>query len=313
MFLFHYNTAILIFQYLYVFLHKIHKQISTNIKTSLQAATVAVDSIRNISAGAYIGSDGLFDMATLAAYKQQLEGLTVTQQKMALMTTNLTAAQREQVLSYIASTTATKTLTAEQVLSCTADEKRILVKAGLIAEEELEKGTVISLTQEKLKEILADKTLNATEKNTILTKFGVTGANLTEASSWEVLGKSIGKATIALMKWLFLTPAGWATLAIAGVVGLIGAYAKWGPTLENTREKLEDLKSECDTIASDLSSMNSELETTKQRMDELEGKGTLTFTEKEEYNNLVKTNNELQRKIDLLELEQEIKNEEKNK
>lgn len=313
MFLFHYNTATLIFQYLYVFLHKIHKQISTNIKTSLQAATVAVDSIRNISAGAYIGSDGLFDTATLATYKQQLEGLTVTQQKMALMTTNLTAAQREQVLSYIASTTATKTLTAEQVLSCTADEKRILVKAGLIAEEELEKGAVINLTQEKLKEILADETLNATEKNTILTKFGVTGANLTEASSWEVLGKSIGKATIAMMKWLFLTPAGWATLAIAGVVGLIGAYAKWGPTLENTRKKLENLKSECETLASDLSSVNSELETTKQRINELEGKESLTFVEAEELENLKKQNNELERTIDLLELEQKTKNKEKNK
>ncbi len=313
MFLLYYSTIAIIFQYLYVFLHKIHKYISTNIKTSLRAVTVAVDSIRNISAGAYISPDGLFNTGTLAAYKQQLEGLTVTQQKMALMTTNLTAAQREQVLSYIASTTATKTLTAEQVLSCTADEKRILVKAGLIAEEELEKGAVINLTQEKLKEILADETLNATEKNTILTKFGVTGVNLTEASSWEVLGKSIRKTTVAMSKWLFLTPAGWATIVIAGVIGLIGAYAKWGPTLENTRKKLEDLKSECETLESDLSSVNSELETTKQRINELEGKESLTFVEAEELENLKKQNNELERTIDLLELEQRTKNKEKNK
>ena len=84
-------------------------------------------------------------------------------------------------------------------------------------------------------------------------------------------------------------------------------------TTEEYKEKLNELKAECSAIESDLSSLNDELSTTNERMRELEGKDVLTFTEKEEYNNLVKQNNELERKIALLEYEQKVKNREKNK
>lgn len=287
--------------------------IKTNIKTNLNSATIAVDAISKIKDSANVGTDGLFATDALISYKQQLEGLTVTQQKMALIGTNLSEAQRKQVLQFIAATAATKTLTAEQVLSCTADEKQILVKAGLIAEEQLEKGSTIELTEEKLKEILANEALSVSDKNIILNKFGVTGANLTEASSWIVLGKSIAKATLEKLKWLATTHEGWITLAVAAIVGAIAAYVKWGATLENTREKLEDLKSECDTITSEIESVNGELETTKQRLEELAGKPSLTFTEKEEYDNLVKQNNELQRQLALQKMLLDEKNKEKNK
>lgn len=301
----HYNTVAIIFQYLYVFLHKIHKYISTNIKTSLSTAALAFDSIKNL------GAD--LNPATLAAYNAQLSGLTVTQQKMALSTTSLTSAQQKQVLAYIAETAAAKSLTAQQIAELSIDQKQALIKAGLIAQEQIEAGVTLELSKAQLQKIITSDAISTKDKQLILSAFGVTGANLTEASSWKVLGASIKTATIEMMKWLFLTPAGWATLAIAGVVGLIGAYAKWGPTLENTRKKLENLKSECETLASDLSSVNSELETTKQRINELEGKESLTFVEAEELENLKKQNNELERTIDLLELEQKTKNKEKNK
>lgn len=232
---------------------------------------------------------------------------------MALSTTNLTAKQREQVLNYIAATAASKTMTAQQLLECSADQKQALIKAGLITAEEAETGTTIALNNEKIKEILLDETLTVEDKKLILGAFGVTGANLTEASSWEVLAKSIGKATVKMLAWLFTTPAGWATLAISAIVGATIAYNKWGDTLENTREKLVDLKSECDSISSDLESANGELKTTQDRISELEGKGKLSFTEAEELENLRKQNNELQRTVDLLELEHKAKTREKNK
>ena len=102
-------------------------------------------------------------------------------------------------------------------------------------------------------------------------------------------------------------------LAMYGVNLLIEQFDKWIVTTEESREALANLKSECQTIESDLNAANDELKTTGQRMGELEGKGTLTFTEKEEYDNLVKQNNELERTVALLELEQKIKNKEKNK
>ena len=82
---------------------------------------------------------------------------------------------------------------------------------------------------------------------------------------------------------------------------------------ENLREKLEETKSEYSETVSELKNSNDELDTTAQRMRELENKGKLTFTEREELDRLTKQNDELQRSIDLLELEQKTKNKEKNK
>ena len=57
-----------------------------------------------------------------------------------------------------------------------------------------------------------------------------------------------------------------------------------------------------------MDSLNTELEATQSRMAELLAMDNLTFTEQEELDNLRKTNDELQRKIDLLELENKQKN-----
>ena len=60
-------------------------------------------------------------------------------------------------------------------------------------------------------------------------------------------------------------------------------------------------------------SLNSELDTTRQRIDELQAKGTLTFTEKEELENLQNQNAELDRQKSLLESIQALKKDEVNK
>lgn len=290
---------------MYVYPQNIQKDTSTNIKTSLNTAALAFDSIKNL------GTD--LNPATLAAYNTQLSGLTATQQKMALSTTNLTLAQQKQVLSYIAETAAAKSLTAQQIAELSIDQKQALIKAGLITQEQIETGVTLELSKAQLQKIITSDAISIKDKELILGAFGVTGANLTETSSWEVLGASIKKATAAMLKWLFLTPAGWATLAITAIAGTIVAYNKWGDTLENNRKKLEELKSEAQTISSDLQTFNSELQTTQQRISELESKGNLTFTEAEELENLRKQNNELQRSIDLLRLKEKENNKGKNK
>ena len=290
---------------MYVYPQNIQKYTSTNIKTSLNTAALAFDSIKNL------GTD--LNPATLAAYNTQLSGLTATQQKMALSTTNLTLAQQKQVLSYIAETAAAKSLTAQQIAELSIDQKQALIKAGLITQEQIETGVTLELSKAQLQKIITSDAISTKDKELILGAFGVTGANLTETSSWEVLGTSIKKATAAMLKWLFLTPAGWATLAITAIAGTIVAYNKWGDTLENNRKKLEELKSEAQTISSDLQTFNSELQTTQQRISELESKGNLTFTEAEELENLRKQNNELQRSIDLLKLKEKENNKGKNK
>lgn len=96
------------------------------------------------------------------------------------------------------------------------------------------------------------------------------------------------------------------SLVVSGLDKLINAE-------KYAREKLEQLKQEYNDITSEISSCNEELKTTVQRMRELENMDSLTFAEKEEYDNLVKSNNELKRTIDLLEQKEKITNKKKNK
>ena len=84
-------------------------------------------------------------------------------------------------------------------------------------------------------------------------------------------------------------------------------------TTEEYKELLDETKNDLESITSELKSLNDELETTKSRIAEIQSKGSLSFSEKEEYDNLVRQNNELQRKIALLEQEEKFKNKELNK
>ena len=67
------------------------------------------------------------------------------------------------------------------------------------------------------------------------------------------------------------------------------------------REELGELKSQISDVKSEIDSLNSELDTTQERIAELLAKDSLTFTEKEELDNLQKQNDELEREIYLLE------------
>ena len=82
------------------------KSNSTNFKTSLQSITSAVTAMQGIKAGAYIGSNGLFDTATVNAYRASIKGLSATQAEAALSASGLTAAQRQQILTSKESTVA---------------------------------------------------------------------------------------------------------------------------------------------------------------------------------------------------------------
>lgn len=112
--------------------------------------------------------------------------------------------------------------------------------------------------------------------------------------------------------WLISNPMGWIILlggTIAATVGLVDLFTT---SVEEHREKLESLKSEYSDLKSELDGLKGELDGTQSRINELESKGKLTFTEAEELNNLRKQNNELQRSIDLLELQNKTKKKELN-
>lgn len=183
------------------------------------------------------------------------------------------------------------------------DAYRLALNAGLIASEDMLEDEIQEVTRAMIMQAITSGQLSLQEGLQL-------AANLGLATSFDRLALSIVNATKSMWTFLTTNPIGWAILTIGAIVSVIAILEKVTVTVEEQREKLEELKSAHSEIKSELESLNSELKTTAERMAELEGKGNLTFTEKEEYDNLVKTNNELQRKIQLLELEEKLKNKE---
>ena len=261
-----------------------------------------------------------FDSANLDAYVSSLRGLSETQARVVLSSAGLDKAQKQQILNKLAETSATVGLTTAEAtaaltkkLGSQDEAERLLIKAKLVTQEQLLAGATIEVTSAKIAEAIATDKITEEEGKKILSAFGLTGANTTLGASFKLLATTIWESVKAMAAWLFTTPAGWTTLTIGIVVGAIAAYNKWGDTVENATEKLEESKQAYQEVKSELESVNNELKTTKDRIKELEGKDTLTFTEKEELDNLKKRNNELGYQNDLLEEQNRIKNKEKNK
>lgn len=143
-----------------------------------------------------------------------------------------------------------------------------------------------------------------------LTKLGVTSAaELTFAQKLKVSTMALWKQAAA---WA-ATPLGMATIAAAGIFAIVKAVDWLTTSLEESREQLEELKEEYNENESELTTLNDELRTTIDRINELQGKGSLTFTEAEELENLMRQNTELERQIALLEVVQKQKSKELQK
>lgn len=98
--------------------------------------------------------------------------------------------------------------------------------------------------------------------------------------------------------------------AIAATVAIVDALTV---SYSESKEKLQELHQETEGIRSELKSLNSEFETTKNRIQELEGKGPLTFVEQEELDRLREQNAELERSILLKQNELKISEKKENK
>ena len=90
-------------------------------------------------------------------------------------------------------------------------------------------------------------------------------------------------------------------IAIQGLITLFQKLKESIPTVENTTKWLEESSQEVKDIQDDINGLNDELKTTKDRIDELIKKPSLTIVEQNELDRLQKTNAELERKIHLQE------------
>lgn len=132
-----------------------------------------------------------------------------------------------------------------------------------------------------------------------MVSFGYQMQGLSGAASQ--LGKGIS------MAWAAIPGVGKIMLIAAAIGAVVAIVDAATDSTEELVEELATLQSELTEIQSEFSLVNDELQTTQDRIDELLQKDKLSFVEEEELEQLQKTNNELQRQVDLLELKEKQK------
>lgn len=248
-----------------------------------------------------------------------LDGLNLKQAQLLLTTKGLSAEKQKELLvnaGLMASEDkVTLTLMKQAFMSSSLgdeEKERALIKLGLIDRNTKEAISEAVCTKKDIEALVAQGLLNEEQKEGILAILGLDTANKSASVSLGLFTKGIWANIKAMATWMISNPLGWIILlggTIAATVGLVDLFTT---SVEEHREKLESLKSEYSDVKSELDGLKGELDGTQSRINELESKGKLTFTEAEELNNLRKQNNELQRSIDLLELQNKTKKKELN-
>ena len=68
----------------------------------------------------------------------------------------------------------------------------------------------------------------------------ITGTTLGLGVAFEGLWILITKATAAMAKFLFTTPAGWAILSIGAIAGVVFGIKKYNDSLEEAKQKIKE-------------------------------------------------------------------------
>lgn len=268
-----------------------------------------VNELKNIDAWAN-GETRLLSDTSVKQMSIAISGLNKEQALLALSTKNLTDEQKNQVLVKAKLLEITTELTTGQLqeritkqLSSKEDAKALLVKSGLITQQELEKNSTITVTKAKLQEILANKKLSASDKEVILSSLGVANANNKESLSYKLIGNSI-KEKIKHLKnlWDALSSIKKLGLGVVGIIAALGGiFVYFSQNVERTKKKLEESANAYKEVKGEVENLNSELQTTQTRIDELNAKQNLTLVESEELDKLKETNKELERELRIRE------------
>lgn len=157
-------------------------------------------------------------------------------------------------------------------LGSEARSKAIMTSMGLSVAIEGEEAQTVKLTAKKLKQAIADGILTKEEAQLLAMTTGVTIAQKTQISSvmpkWIANMKAMALATWDQVKataaWLATTPAGWATLAIGGIVGVITAISKHNKKAEEAKQKIQELGEEARNASDEI---KSNFESTKSTVD----------------------------------------------
>lgn len=182
--------------------------------------------------------------------------------------------------------------------SISNDAKEIAIKTLLTGETGNETVVTDLNTVSKIKAALAQQGLNDAQIAGVLSAMGLTTANVGLGTSFKLLAANIWKSIKAMVAFVIANP--W-ILVVAGITAAIAALVIFTKTHKDYVKTLKDTTDKISEVRNKIQSLNDELKTTQDRINELELKDKLSFTEKEELKNLKAQNAELERSIRLEE------------
>lgn len=182
--------------------------------------------------------------------------------------------------------------------SISNDAKEIAIKTLLTGETGNETVVTDLNTVSKIKAALAQQGLNDAQIAGVLSAMGLTTANVGLGTSFKLLAANIWKSIKAMLAYIATNP--WTWVAIGATAAII-VIAKLTKTHQEYVKELKETSDEISDVKSNLSSLEDELKSVSDRIDELNSKDKLSFTEKEELKNLKAQNAELERSIQIEE------------
>ena len=230
-----------------------------NIKTwlyELKEVQMAINGISALSTSFNGGTNMFVDTAVVTQYANQLRGLSVQQVELALSTKLLTAEQKKQIMVELGLVASENQVQANLV-------KTALTQAGVNAEtqnailKELELINVTTneiivnntCTESALKRSMATHSLSKSQQEAVATTLAFSNASNSASVSTNLMMKSVGNSFKTLFSNLLSfikSPLGIVS-AVAVVIGSLAfAYDKVAQSVENTRNKVKELKSEFD-------------------------------------------------------------------
>lgn len=211
-----------------------------------------------------------------ADYSKAIDGLSLSQAKLLLNMQGVDAEQQKSLLLQAGLISSSEKMTAShvaQALSNTTlkntEQERVLIKAGLMNAQTKELILENNCTEAKLREALVNTTLDATEKDAIVTRILGANANGGYAISFDVLTASIWANIKAMAKWLVTNPVGWCILAVGAIAGVSKIIDELVVTEEELNEQLDELSSKWEELSSTIQNSSKSFQSLKSQADEL--------------------------------------------
>lgn len=276
------------------------KKFSLLKEISSSVVSEAMFSLKGLTATINAGT-GLLNPASLQSYTAAIDGLSLAQAKVALSTTNLSAAQKEQILVNAGLMASESSITA--VLATEAMEKAGLSTetAALIASKAGLTSATATCTAAEFEAILATEGIVGADAQAIMANMGLTTSNTTAAFSFTALAAAAKTALASIGAFFLTNPVGWAIMAVAAIAGTIKLVDALTESFDEAVEKAEESRSAYQGTQEELQSLQNELDTTKAKIDELQGKDTLTIVEEGELAKLQQQNDMLEAQIAIKE------------